>query len=70
MVVAVAFHPEIVKQFINKAVDIETEGKIAKGMMVVDWLHRDEDEKHKKAKIVCNIHLEEFTELMADCIRE
>ena len=35
--VAVAMHPEIVEEIIEKTCYIECEGRFTKGMVVIDW---------------------------------
>lgn len=40
LAVAVAMHPEIVEELIEKRCYIETKGLLTKGAVIVDWFER------------------------------
>ena len=64
---AVAMHPEVVQQVIEKRCVIETEGNFTKGTVIVDWFERypvEKDSHRKPVKIVTQINPELMIDLM------
>jgi inosine-uridine nucleoside N-ribohydrolase len=69
--VAVAMHPEVIDEVIEKRCYIETEGSITRGTVIVDWFERYPIKKPRPhVKIVTKVKGEMIVDLMTDSVLE
>jgi len=65
--IAVAFCPEVVTEFYQKPIFIETEGKYSRGMVVINWIGRGY-EKRCDSNIISAINLNAVVDMLIESV--